>query len=180
MLATQTDVAIRHDLLEQLANARNQSDQLFRIVKPGSLYERPIAERHRIIFYIGHLEAFDWNLLHERVLGLESFSPEFDRLFAFGIDPVGGGLPSDVPSDWPSADAIATSRSSCSWLFPTRGRKTWSRSCRKTSGRVWRHWTRRSTTPVGRRPDVSFSSTATTSAPAPGGRIGRSNTSSRN
>ena len=64
--------------------------------------ERPIPERHRIIFYVGHLEAFDWNLLHENVFGLKSFHPEFDRLFAFGIDPVGGGLPSDQPSDWPS------------------------------------------------------------------------------
>src|SRR5262249_8156476 len=26
----------------------------------------------------------------------------FDKLFAFGIDPVGGGLPDDQPSDWPS------------------------------------------------------------------------------
>jgi ergothioneine biosynthesis protein EgtB len=106
MLATQTDTAIRQDLLEQLANARSQSDQLFRIVKPSFLYERPIAERHRIIFYIGHLEAFDWNLLHERVLGLQPFHPEFDRLFAFGIDPVGGGLPTDQPTDWPSVAAV--------------------------------------------------------------------------
>ena len=65
---------------------------------PDSLYERPIPERHRIIFYIGHLEAFDWNLFHDRVLGLKSFHLEFDRLFAFGIDPVGGGLPTDQPS----------------------------------------------------------------------------------
>jgi iron(II)-dependent oxidoreductase len=27
-------------------------------------------------------------------------------LFAFGIDPVGGGLPDDQPSDWPSLDAV--------------------------------------------------------------------------
>ena len=70
------------------------------------MYERPIPERHRIIFYVGHLEAFDWNLLHENVLGLKSFHSEFDRLFAFGIDPVGGGLPSDQPSDWPSLAAV--------------------------------------------------------------------------
>jgi hypothetical protein len=70
------------------------------------MFERPIPERHRIIFYVGHLEAFDWNLLHENVLGLKSFHPEFDRLFAFGIDPVGGGLPSDQPSDWPSLDVV--------------------------------------------------------------------------
>lgn len=107
MLATQSDVATRQLLLERLADARRRSDALFAIVRRDSLYERPIPERHRIIFYVGHLEAFDWNLLHENVLGLKSFHPEFDRLFAFGIDPVAGGLPSDQPSDWPSLDAVS-------------------------------------------------------------------------
>jgi gamma-glutamyl hercynylcysteine S-oxide synthase len=106
MPAAQTDSAIRHDLMEQLADARRRTDDLFAVVKPEFLYERPIAERHRIVFYLGHLEAFDWNLFHERVLGRESFHPEFDRLFAFGIDPVGGGLPTDQPSDWPSIPAV--------------------------------------------------------------------------
>src|ERR1700733_6944596 len=106
MPVTQSDVVTRHDLIEQLANARQRTDELFAVVKPDALYERPIAERHRIVFYIGHLEAFDWNLFHERVLGLKSFHPEFDRLFAFGIDHVGGGLPTDQPSDWPSIAAV--------------------------------------------------------------------------
>ena len=101
-----SDTAIRHDLIEQLAEARQRTDELFAVVKADSLYERPIAERHRIIFYIGHLEAFDWNLFHERVLGVKTFRPEFDRLFAFGIDPVGGGLPSDQPGDWPCIAAV--------------------------------------------------------------------------
>jgi len=106
MLATRSDSVVRHDLIEQLASARRRTDDLFGVVRPDSLYERPIAERHRIIFYIGHLEAFDWNLFHERVLGLKSFHPELDRLFAFGIDPVGGGLPADQPSDWPSIPEV--------------------------------------------------------------------------
>ena len=71
-------------------------------MKPEFLYDRPIPERHRIIFYVGHLEAFDWNLLRERILGKTSFHSEFDHLFAFGIDPVDGGLPTDQPADWPS------------------------------------------------------------------------------
>lgn len=106
MLATRSDSMVRHDLIEELAVARRRTDELFAIVRPDAFYERPIAERHRIIFYIGHLEAFDWNLFHERVLGLTSFHPEFDHLFAFGIDPVGGGLPTDQPSDWPSIDDV--------------------------------------------------------------------------
>lgn len=106
MLTVQTDPARGHSLIEKIADARRQSDALFDIVRPDAIFDRPIPERHRIIFYIGHLEAFDWNLLHEHVFGLKSFHPEFDRLFAFGIDPVGGGLPSDQPSDWPSLERV--------------------------------------------------------------------------
>jgi gamma-glutamyl hercynylcysteine S-oxide synthase len=100
-----TPTAVSHDLLVRLAEARLRSDALFCIVRENSLYERPIPERHRIVFYIGHLEAFDLNLLGG-ALGLRSFHSEFDRLFAFGIDPVGGGLPSDQPSDWPSLKIV--------------------------------------------------------------------------
>src|SRR4030095_7262099 len=89
-------------LLARLNRTRAQTDRLFELVHPESLYERPIAERHRIVFYIGHLEAFDWNLLRDRMFRLDALHPEYDRLFAFGIDPVGGGLPSDQPQDWPA------------------------------------------------------------------------------
>lgn len=106
MLTTQHDVADLQLLLDRIADARQKSDLLFDVVRSDSMYERPIPERHRIIFYVGHLEAFDWNLLHENVFGLKSFHPELDRLFAFGIDPVGGGLPSDKPADWPSLEKV--------------------------------------------------------------------------
>src|SRR5215468_3726377 len=102
MFAMQDDKGIRARLLARLADARDRTDKLFDVVRPDFLYERPIPERHRIIFYIGHLEAFDWNLFRERILDLKVFHPEFDRLFAFGIDPVEGGLPTDKAADWPS------------------------------------------------------------------------------
>jgi gamma-glutamyl hercynylcysteine S-oxide synthase len=106
MLATHNGVGLQHELVARLSEARRLSDALFDLVRPDAIYDRPIPERHRIIFYVGHLEAFDWNLLHTQPLGLTSFHPEFDRLFAFGIDPVGGGLPQDQPSDWPSLEIV--------------------------------------------------------------------------
>ena len=99
-------VRIRHDLHTRLVNARARTDELFQLVREEALYDRPIAERHRIIFYIGHVEAFDWNLLSQRAFGLRSFHRTFDHLFAFGIDPVGGGLPTDAPEDWPTRQEI--------------------------------------------------------------------------
>jgi iron(II)-dependent oxidoreductase len=88
-------------LLSRINEARKRTDSLFRLLPQDSFYDRPIPERHRLIFYLGHLEAFDWNLL-AAPLDLVSRNPEFDKLFAFGIDPVGGGLPTDVPADWPN------------------------------------------------------------------------------
>src|ERR1700740_3040262 len=106
MPTAQRESVVEATLLEKISDARRRSDALFEIVQTDAMYDRPIPERHRIIFYVGHLEPFDWNLLHENVFGLKSFHPEFDRLFAFGIDPVGGGLPTDQPSDWPSLSVV--------------------------------------------------------------------------
>src|SRR6185437_3919393 len=107
-MVTAVALNTRAVLLSSLADARAETDTLFRIVKADAMYDRPIPERHRIVFYIGHLEAFDWNLLG----GTGGPRKEFDRLFAFGIDPVGGNLPSDVPSDWPSLAAVYDYRDS--------------------------------------------------------------------
>jgi len=101
MATSRTAPQLLPSLLAQLDEARARTDALFSLLPPNSFYERPVPERHRLIFYVGHLEAFDWNLL-SGPLGLPSRDSELDKLFAFGIDPVDGGLPTDLPEDWPS------------------------------------------------------------------------------
>lgn len=101
---------LRAQLLARLAQARSATDALFDSLTPGLLYQRPIAERHRIIFYLGHLEAFDWNLLRGQHQGDPATHLHFHQLFAFGIDPVDGGLPSDVADDWPDLPAVQAYR----------------------------------------------------------------------
>src|SRR5512134_330680 len=83
----------KRELLGQLQYARSRTDALFDLVKPEALYDRPIAERHRIVFYLGHLEAFEWNMICAETFGMKTVNSEFDRLFAFGIDPTDGNLP---------------------------------------------------------------------------------------
>lgn len=92
-------------LRQALSQARRQTDSLFDLVDPAALYERPIPERHRIIFYLGHVEAFDWNLLGG-TLEMPPFHAGFDRLFSFGIDPESSDLPKDRPADWPAVDEV--------------------------------------------------------------------------
>jgi len=93
-------------LAERLQQARARTDAMFRLLAPGALYERPIPERHRNIFYLGHIEAFDWNQLCRAGLGASSFHPSFDKLFEFGIDPPVGRPAEDRPSDWPAVEEV--------------------------------------------------------------------------
>ncbi len=93
-------------LLGELKTARAESDRLFSILRPESLYERPIAERHRTIFYVGHLDGFDFIQICREGLGLKSQNPQLDTLFQAGIDPDSAHLPQDTPADWPTVQQV--------------------------------------------------------------------------
>ena len=101
-----TTPVVSHDLAQRLRAARARTDELFQLLRPTAFYERPIAERHRLIFYLGHLEAFDWNQVCRAGLGVPSFHPAFDKLFEFGIDPPPGKAAEDQPSDWPEVAEV--------------------------------------------------------------------------
>ena len=86
--------------------ACEQSDALFARVSPRGIFARPIGERHRVLFYRGHLEAFDFNVLGTRFFGIPSRDAKLDALFARGIDPTGDALPQDKPEDWPAHSEV--------------------------------------------------------------------------
>ena len=97
---------LRGRLAARLAAARAQTDALFALVRPHAMLDRPIPARHRILFYLGHLEAFDANLLLRECLARDPWNQAFDRLFAFGIDPLDGGRPQDARKDWPDVGEV--------------------------------------------------------------------------
>lgn len=105
MRATLSPGHLRQSLCSRMRSARQRSDEIFELLEPHALYERPITERHRIVFYLGHLEAFEWNLICAGS-GMKSGNPEFDVLFARGIDPTNGNVPNDRPGDWPRESEI--------------------------------------------------------------------------
>src|SRR5690606_24437265 len=93
-------------LRSELEEARVHTDSMFSLMSDTAMYERSIPERHRLIFYLGHLEAFDWNQICRWTLGVASFHKSFDQLFEAGIDPSEGNLPADQPSDWPALKEV--------------------------------------------------------------------------
>src|SRR3569833_1787957 len=94
------------NLIQELYSARLESDRLFSILKREALYERHIAERHRVIFYRGHMEGFDSIQICREALGIRSPESELDALFQAGIDPDSAHLPADKPSDWPTLERV--------------------------------------------------------------------------
>ena len=97
-------------LARRLQEARSRTDSLFALLVGDALYDRPIPERHRLIFYLGHVDAFDWNHIAARALSEKRFNPTFDRLFEAGIDPDSSDLPVDKPTDWPSVQEVCKYR----------------------------------------------------------------------
>jgi iron(II)-dependent oxidoreductase len=66
---------------------RERSRALFDLLTDDAFYSQPIALRHPIVFYAGHLPAFSFNTLVKRGLGCPGIDERLETLFARGIDP---------------------------------------------------------------------------------------------
>ena len=84
---------------------RARSRQLFDLLTPEAYYDRPIALRHPIVFYEGHLPAFSFNTLVKRALDGTSIDERLERLFARGIDPSESDGPASA-SAWPDRETV--------------------------------------------------------------------------
>ena len=86
------------------------------LARERAYYSRPIALRHPIVFYEGHLPAFSFNTLVKKALGRPSIDPRLETLFARGIDPhEAAGRPKGGSRDvaghgtrrrWPARDEV--------------------------------------------------------------------------
>jgi iron(II)-dependent oxidoreductase len=105
---------------------RERSRTLFNLLTDDAYYSQPIALRHPIVFYEGHLPAFSFNTLVKRGLGCAGIDARLETLFARGIDPaidpappVAAGGSSDLSAStrltpgataidrWPGRDEVA-------------------------------------------------------------------------
>src|SRR6476619_8352744 len=84
---------------------RARSRALFDLLDEETYYSRPIALRHPIVFYEGHLPGFSFNTLVKKGLRLPSIDPRLETLFARGIDPHESQANGHHAS-WPDRDAV--------------------------------------------------------------------------
>ena len=87
---------------------RERSRALFDMLPEQVYFSRPIALRHPIVFYEGHLPGFSFNTLVKKALGGASIDPRLEALFARGIDPHESqtAAPGELAAGWPSRDAV--------------------------------------------------------------------------
>src|SRR5579885_2930788 len=84
---------------------RDRSRALFDLLAADAYYDRPIGQRHPIVFYDGHLPAFSFNTLVKKALGQPSVDARLERLFARGIDPEETSS-HGAPDTWPSRETV--------------------------------------------------------------------------
>jgi ergothioneine biosynthesis protein EgtB len=83
---------------------RIRTAQLFDLLTDAAYYAQPIALRHPIVFYEGHLPAFSLNTLVKKGLGRRGVDESLERLFARGIDP--DEASADAPFNWPDRSTV--------------------------------------------------------------------------
>ncbi|MCA1586432.1 MAG: DinB family protein, partial [Acidobacteria bacterium] len=84
---------------------RARTTALFDLLSPDLYYTKPIALRHPIVFYEGHLPAFSLNTLVKKGLGRAGVDAGLERLFARGIDPDDASQANE-PSSWPKREEV--------------------------------------------------------------------------
>jgi ergothioneine biosynthesis protein EgtB len=85
---------------------RARSTALFDLVAETAYYSRPIALRHPLVFYEGHLPAFSFNTLVKKALGGASIDAGLETLFARGIDPHEANAGKAASQSWPDRGVV--------------------------------------------------------------------------
>ena len=96
-----------------------RSRMLFDMLAEEAYYSRPIALRHPIVFYEGHLPGFSFNTLVKKGLGLPSIDTRLETLFARGIDPhesAAGGASGARAFSAPADSSVSPGRATWDWV----------------------------------------------------------------
>jgi 5-histidylcysteine sulfoxide synthase/putative 4-mercaptohistidine N1-methyltranferase len=99
--------AARRQIREYFLATFNRYEQLFEtLAGDQSFFSKPISLRHPLIFYFGHTATFFINKLVLAGLVRERINPEFEAMFAVGVDEMSWDDLDEARYDWPRVDEV--------------------------------------------------------------------------
>ena len=107
-MLTGGDVAqTRQQILDYFHATFDRYEKLFEVLRTDeAYYVKPIALRHALIFYFGHTATFFTNKLVLAGLIQQRINPQFESMFAIGVDEMSWDDLNDARYDWPAVDAV--------------------------------------------------------------------------
>lgn len=101
----------RREIREYFHNTYDLFEKMFDLLKSDEVFTRKSEPtRHPMIFYFGHTAAFFINKLILMQLIPERINPEFESIFAVGVDEMDWDDLNEARYKWPSVDAVRTYR----------------------------------------------------------------------
>ncbi|MGB9093135.1 MAG: 5-histidylcysteine sulfoxide synthase [Gallionella sp.] len=99
--------AARREIREYFLATFNRYEQLFEtLAGDQAYYSKPIPLRHPLIFYFGHTATFFINKLVLAGLVRERINPEFEAMFAVGVDEMSWDDLDEARYDWPRVGEV--------------------------------------------------------------------------
>ncbi|MBK8895579.1 MAG: 5-histidylcysteine sulfoxide synthase [Propionivibrio sp.] len=101
----------RVEILDYFHATFDRYEQLFEVLScDEAYYEKPIALRHPLIFYLGHTATFFVNKLLLAGLVDQRINPRFESMFAVGVDEMSWDDLNEARYDWPSVGEVKAYR----------------------------------------------------------------------
>ncbi len=97
----------RHVLARYFNATFSRYESLFEtLVGDAAYYDKSISQRHPLIFYFGHTATFFVNKLILCGLIDQRINPEFESMFAIGVDEMSWDDIDETNYDWPSVTSV--------------------------------------------------------------------------
>lgn len=112
LLDGESPEAKRKEILEYFLNTFELYERVFEVLKDESVfYEKSEITRHPMIFYFGHTATFFINKLILMKIINKRIHPDFESIFAVGVDEMAWDDMSNSRAIWPEVSAVREYRS---------------------------------------------------------------------
>jgi len=113
LLNTKEVTALRDQIRQYFHQTADLYERLFQtLVSDEAYYVNPTSLRHPLIFYYGHTNTFFINKLILAGLITERVHPQFESMFAVGVDEMGWDDINAQNYNWPTPLEVKTYRAS--------------------------------------------------------------------